>query len=185
MDYANAVKKFTSKELVSLYNRYTPGAAPVRKFTDKATAFARVAKVLEESNVTLEHVLENPEISQSTKDKLQSTGAEPSTDAKPAKAAKEPKAKKEPKVKKEKAPKIPGPRGRFAGKDIVIVVKDNPYRPGSSRDVSFKKMQEALASTGDSQMSYDTFQRKVGRTTDLRFGLEKGHFELVEPLTSA
>jgi hypothetical protein len=89
------------------------------------------------------------------------------------KKAKEPPAKAPPLPKgKPSKIKVPGPKGKFSGKIIKVIAKESPYTKGSSREKSY-----ALIKDG---MTYEDFQVKVGKTNDLRYGLEKGHYQLVD-----
>lgn len=161
MDALDFMGRLKAKELIALYNKYSPN--PVRKFSDAHTAQKRVAKILEDNNITIEQVALEDIISPETREKL-------------TRAVEKEKAKKDKPPKTPKAPSsnkkdyTPGPRTQYNTMRIYKIIQDSPYQKGSSREGSFARITNG--------MTYAEYRKLGGKTIDLRFGVAKGHLEL-------
>lgn len=181
MDHSSIVKKLQTKELVALYNHLTPGAAPVRKFTDRTTAEARLVKLLGEKSTTLETILEMTELSEKSREDISAAAAKAPKAPKPPKTDKveaEPKAAKPPKAPKEKrTPKapLPGkqnrPTGGLKGKIVKILLTPNPCRKGSAREESYNRIAKFMKDHDRDFMTGKEVKDKVGRTGDIYAGV--------------
>lgn len=177
MNYKAIVKLLSASEIRALYNRYAD--TPVRKFTTRTVAEDRTAKLLEESSVTQKHIDENPAISAESKQKIAVFLSKPEKSAPPApapEAAKPPKEKKAPKPDagdKSVSAKEKAARGKFKGKTIRKIAKDNPFKAGSSRDKSWGALKDGMKFE-----EYRTAKPICGTTLDLGFMVFKGYAKL-------
>jgi len=113
LNYNRVADKIPTSELVSVYNSFAD--TPVKKFTDRATAMKRAAKLLEEKVISLDEIKKL--VCDDTKKDLE-------------------------KIKTNKGGQ--GKKSQYAGKKIYKKVKDNPRREGTHGHRSWELIKNGM-----------------------------------------